>query len=387
MLECQSAEFSLPPDHHYLNCAYMAPMPRRVERVGNQAIAAKRAPAAIAPADFFRHGELLRLAFAELIGAQNAARVAIIPSASYGLATAAKNLPIQRGETIITLREQFPSNVYTWTRLARESGASVLHVEPEAGPARGARWNQRVLESIDAKTAVVALPHVHWADGTLFDLASIGRRCRDVGAALVIDGTQSVGALPLDVTEIKPDALVCAGYKWLLGPYSIGLAWYGPRFDNGTPLEENWISRKDSDDFAGLVRYQEEYGPGASRYDVGERSNFILTPMLLEAIGLLNQWGTAAIQSYCRDLALPIVEAARELGFGVEDEAARGSHLFGLRLPAGMEPGPLKETLSQRNVSVSIRGDAIRVAPNVYNSHEDAQALVEGLRAHSSTFA
>ncbi len=387
MLPCQAAEFSLPPDHHYLNCAYMSPMPRRVERVGNRAIAAKRAPSAVTPADFFRHGELLRQAFADLIGAQGSAQVAIIPSASYGLATAAKNLPVRQGQRIVTLQEQFPSNVYTWTRLARENGASVLRVEPEAGPGRGARWNERILESIDTKTAIVALPHVHWADGTLFDLKAIGWRCREVGAALIIDGTQSVGALPLDVTEVQPDALICAGYKWLLGPYSIGLAWYGPRFDGGTPLEENWISRRDSEDFAGLVSYQEEYGPGASRYDVGERSNFILVPMLLEAIGLLNEWGPDAVQAYCRELAGPIVRAAEELGFGVEDEDARGSHLFGLRLPAGMEPGPLKEALSRRNVSVSIRGDAIRVSPNVYNSPDDAQALVEGLSVHSSTFA
>lgn len=387
MLECQAAEFSLPPDHHYLNCAYMAPMPRCVERVGNEAIAAKRTPSGVTADDFFRNGERLRKAFAHLIGAADPAQVAIIPSASYGLATAAKNLPLGRGEKIVTLREQFPSNVYTWTRLARERGGSLIHVEPEAGPGRGARWNERILATIDAKTAIVALPHVHWADGTLFDLKAIGRRCREVGAALIIDGTQSVGALPFDVAEIQPDALVCAGYKWLLGPYSIGVAWYGPRFDGGTPLEENWISRKDSEDFAGLVSYQEEYGPGASRYDVGERSNFILVPMLLEAIGLLNEWGPDAIQTYCRELTRPIVSAARELGFGVEDESARGSHLFGLRLPKGMEPGPLKEVLSGRNVSVSIRGDAIRVSPNVYNSPDDAAALVEGLSVHSGTFA
>jgi selenocysteine lyase/cysteine desulfurase len=387
MLPCQAAEFSLPPDHHYLNCAYMSPMPRRVERVGNEAIAAKRIPSAVTAEDFFRNGELLRQAFAELIGATNPAQVAIIPSASYGLATAAKNLPVRQGDRIVTLREQFPSNVYTWTRLARENGATVVHIEPEPGPGRGARWNLRILESIDAKTAIVALPHVHWADGTLFDLEAIGRRCREVDAALIIDGTQSVGALPLDLAEVQPDALICAGYKWLLGPYSIGAAWFGPRFDGGTPLEENWISRKDSQDFAGLVSYQEEYGPGASRYDVGERSNFILLPMLLEALGLLNQWRPEAIQAYCRTIAQPIVSAAKELGFGVEDEDARGSHLFGLRLPAGMEPAPLKEALAKRNVSVSIRGDAIRVSPNVYNSADDVGALVEGLSVHSRSFA
>ncbi|NNE71438.1 MAG: aminotransferase class V-fold PLP-dependent enzyme [Rhodothermales bacterium] len=365
----------------------MAPIPRRVERAGIEAIARKRAPAAVTPDDFFRDGEALRSEFADLIHAEDPARVAIIPAASYGLATAARNLPVSRGQRIVTLREQFPSNVYTWTRLAADKGALVTHVEPIAGPDRGRRWNERILEAIDRNTAVVALPHVHWADGTLFDLEAIGRRARDVGAALVIDGTQSVGALPFDVQRIQPDAVICAGYKWLLGPYSIGLAWFGNRFDNGVPLEENWISRRDSHDFAGLVRYRDEYGPGAARYDVGERSNFILVPMLLEALRLLNGWGPEAIQAYCRTISQAIIPAATELGFEVEEAAWRGDHLFGLRLPRGMDPAQLKQAFDARNISVSVRGDAIRISPNVYNATRDAEALVEGLVSHARALA
>jgi len=124
---------------------------------------------------------------------------------------------------------------------------------------------------------------VHWTDGTRFDLVAIGRAARRVGAAFVVDGTQSVGALPFDVREIQPDALVCAGYKWLLGPYAMGAAYFGPRYDAGDPIEENWITRRGSDDFQRLVAYQDEYAPGAIRYDVGERSNFILLPMFIAA--------------------------------------------------------------------------------------------------------
>ena len=115
---------------------------------------------------------------------------------------------------------------------------------------------------------------MHWTDGTRFDLAAIGARAREVGAALVVDGTQSVGALPFDVQQLRPDALVCATYKWLMGPYSLGFAYLGPRFDDGEPLEETWIGRRGSENFKELVDYQDDYQPGALRYDVGERSNF-----------------------------------------------------------------------------------------------------------------
>ena len=98
---------------------------------------------------------------------------------------------------------------------------------------RGKEWNERILNSIDTKTKLVSLGHVHWADGTLFQLTDIRKRTKEVGALLVIDGTQSVGALPFDVDVIQPDALICGGYKWLMGPYSLGYAYYGEYFDQG----------------------------------------------------------------------------------------------------------------------------------------------------------
>ena len=387
MLDCQAEEFYLPDDHHYLNCAYMAPMSRTVESAGIEGIRQKRVPSSVSPADFFRTGERLREAFARIIGSSEPSRVALIPAASYGLAVAARNLTVSKGQNIVTVDEQFPSNVYSWQRLAAESRGSVAAVGPGPGPKRGQRWNERVLDAIGTETAAVALPHVHWADGTVFDLDTIGARCREVGAALIIDGTQSVGAMPFDLARIRPDALVCAGYKWLLGPYSMGVAWFGPRFDGGVPLEENWISRKGSDDFAGLVRYQPEYGPGATRFDVGERSNFVLAPMLLAALRMIERWGVENIYAYCSRLSSAIAGAASELGYGVEDDAFRAGHLFGLRLPGGADVVALRDGLSRRKVSVSIRGDAIRVSPHVYNNMADVEALVEGLAVHQTATA
>ena len=134
--------------------------------------------------------------------------------------------------------------------------------------------NSRSVER-DSSAAMAAL---------VFELAEIGARCREVGAALVVDGTQSVGAMPFDWDAIQPDALVCAGYKWLLGGYGMGVMVLGDRFADGQPLEENWIGRAGSDNFSGLTSYEDAYAPGAVRFDVGERSNPILVPMLAAGI-------------------------------------------------------------------------------------------------------
>jgi selenocysteine lyase/cysteine desulfurase len=379
-LNCQRGAFSLPPDGHYLNCAYMSPLPRVVEEAGVKGMLRKRNPADLQAEDFFKESEEVRRLFAGLIHAPEASSIAILPSVSYGIGVAAQNTPVSSGQNIVLLHEQFPGNVYGWRRLAWENGAEIRMVRPREGSDRGRIWNERILEAIDSSTAVVALAPVHWTDGTVFDLAAIGGRAREVGAALVVDGTQSVGALPFDVRSVQPDALIVASYKWLLGPYSIGVGYFGSRYLDGMPLEETWIAREGSEDFKGLVDYQDGYQPGAVRFDVGERSNFILIPMLVAALGLLREWRPERIQEYVRRITEGFLDQVRELGFDVEGEGHRVAHLFGIRLPPGMEMGRIKAALDAERVSVSLRGSALRVAPHLFNDEEDLRVLLRVLR-------
>ncbi len=379
-LRCQRQAFGLPSDLHYLNCAYMGPLPTVSEQVGIASIRRKRVPTSIHPPDFFETSDELRRLFAALVGGEDPTRVAILPGVSYGVAVAARNLPVGRGQNVVMTHEQFPGAVHAWTRAAREAGGEVRFAVPPSRPGRGAAWNEVLLELIDADTAVVAVPHVHWTDGTRFDLVEIGRRCREVGAALVVDGTQSVGALPFDVKEVRPDALIVAAYKWLLGPYSVGMGWFGERFDEGTPLEETWIGRAGSEDFQALVAYRDDYQPGALRYDVAERSNFTLLPMVVASLKLVSEWRPQRVQAYARELTRGALSEAAELGFAVEDAAWRGHHLFGLRMPRGIDLMALKDALERRNVVASLRGTALRLSPNVYNDAGDMGALLEGLR-------
>lgn len=376
MLTCQRSLFALPQGSHYLNCAYMSPLSKRVVEVGRRAVERKAVPFTILSGDFFSHTERLRSLFAQLVNAEDATRVAIVPSVSYGLAQAARNTPVHRGQKIVTVSQQFPSNVYVWQRIARQSGARVDVVFPPIkNSGRAAAWNEALLEAIDSETAVVALGHVHWADGTLFDLKAVRARTRDVGAALIVDGTQSVGAMPFNVKEISPDVLVCAGYKWLLGPYALSLAYFGPRYDEGEPLEETWMGRLGSEDFSGLVLYEERYRRGAARYDMGQASNFILVPMLITALEQLLEWGAANIERYGRALALPLLDKLRERGFWVAEDEWRGGHLFGIRLEPHVDLATLRQRLQERQVYVSVRGDAVRVSVHVYNDAGDIDAL------------
>ncbi|MEO0557683.1 MAG: aminotransferase class V-fold PLP-dependent enzyme [Bacteroidota bacterium] len=386
MLPSQRHLVSLPDDLHFLNGAYMSPLLKRVESAGLAGLQMKRVPTDIMPAHFFDGADRVRQLVARLLEAPDALvdRVALIPAVSYGMATIAQNMAMEAGQSIVVLAEQFPSHVYPWWRLAADAGGTVHTVEapsPLGTPARAKAWNARLLEAIDSTTALVAVPNVHWADGTVFDLEAVAARCRETGAALVVDGTQSVGALPFRWEAIQPDALVCAGYKWLLGGYGMGMMVLGDRFADGTPLEENWIGRAGSDQFAGLTSYEDAYAPGAVRFDVGERSNPILVPMLAAGIEQILEWTVPAIQERCAMLADRIVTGARQLGYGAEETRYRAGHLFGLAPPEGVSLDAVRDTLAARKVSVSFRGTSIRVSPHVYNDEADADALVNALAA------
>ena len=381
MLACQKARFALPDGMHYLNCAFMAPLARAVRAAGIQGIDRRVTPHLIRPPDFFEESDLVRCLFSRLVNIPDPNRVAIVPSVSYGLATVARNARVEPGDTIVVVEEQFPSNVYIWRRLCaeRQGELKVVQAPERTDGGRAVAWSARLLAAIDHRTAVVALPHVHWTDGTLFDLERVSDRARECDALLVVDGTQSVGAMPFDVKRIRPDALVCAAYKWLLGPYSVGLAYFGPVFDRGTPLEENWIVRRGSEAFADLVHYRDEYQPAAVRYDVGERSNFTLLPMLAAALELVLGWTVPAIQDYCGALTGELTRTLRERGYWVEEDRWRGQHLFGARVRESVDTARLAERLRARHVAVSLRGDAIRVAPHLYNDAADTEALLDAL--------
>ncbi|MCY4573914.1 MAG: aminotransferase class V-fold PLP-dependent enzyme [Gemmatimonadetes bacterium] len=375
-LPCQRHHFSLPDDFHYLNCAYMGPLPQVAERAGIEGLRAKRFPQAIAPEDFFAPVDGLRERFARLIGEAEANRIATVPSVSYAVSTIARNTRAGWGSNVVIVHEQFPGNVYPWRRLVAEQGGELRVVAPPGEGGRGEGWTDRILEQIDGGTVVVAMGTVHWTDGTRFDIEAVRARTREVGAALVLDGTQTVGAAPIDVAALEPDALIVAGYKWLLGPYSLSLAWFGDRYLDGVPLEETWIARRGSENFAGLVDYVDEYQPGALRFDVGQRSNFALIPALSASLDLVLEWRPERVSAYCAALMDGAFARLRELGVRVEDSRWRSPHLFGLGLPPRGDPGALKAALARHRVGVSFRGASVRVSPNVYNTANDAEALV-----------
>lgn len=373
MLACQRHLFEIPDDVTYFNCGYMSPLMKKVVEAGNAGLARKIHPWEITPDSFFSGSEDFRRTAAKLLDC-SAECIAIVPSASYGIATAAANVPLQKGQQIIVLAEQFPSNYYAWQRLATEREASLNVVEwPDDGD-----WTSAVLASLSDDVAIAALPHVQWSSGGQLDLVRIGAACRKVGAALVLDLTQSLGALPFSVADVQPDFAVAACYKWLLGPYAVGVLYVSPRWHDGRPIEENWIQRAGAEDFSSLSLYSEQYAAAARRFDMGERSQFASLPPAKRAIEQLLEWQIHEISHSIGTISRKLAQAASELGFTSLPEKFRAPHYLCLRRKE-LIPRELPEMLAREKVFVSIRGSSVRVTPHLYNTEVDCEKLISCL--------
>lgn len=379
LIPSQRHLFDMPENVAYLNCAYMSPLMNHVVAAGDTGVRRKATPWTLSPPDFFSESQQLRENFARLINA-NSTDIAIIPSVSYGIAVAAKNLTVSAGQEILVLEDQFPSNIYSWKKSAEQSGAKVNMIKRiDATSGNGpVDWTSALLEHIRDQTAIVALPHCHWTDGALIDLEKVAKKIRAHGAKLVLDITQSGGAMPIDMRVIQPDFLVCACYKWLMGPYSLGFLYVAPKWQEGEPLEETWLARRGAEDFRRLVDYQDDYQPGAIRFDMGERSQFHLAPMANAALEQLLEWGVGNIAATLTQKTNAIAERAQELGLTPLPNELRGGHYLGLTVPGGV-PDALLPALAARQIFVSVRGDSIRVTPHLYNNDHDADRLIDGL--------
>ena len=374
MLADQRAQFEIDDEVAYLNTASLSPLLLSVRAAGEAALVQRGRPWTITADHWFSDVERLRSGIARLINGSPEG-VAVVPASSYGLSVAARNLRAGPGDRVLVLDHEFPSSYYTWRRFADRTGSDLVEVDRQPGQT----WTDAVLAALDERTAVAVVPNVHWTNGAWVDLHAVKVRAGDVGAALVVDASQSLGVVPLDINSLRPDFLVSVGYKWQLGTVGVSYLYVDERHRSGEPLEENWALRVGADDFAALVDYQDEYQPGARRFDMGQRPSFGLVPMAIAAIDHLLAWGVPDIAEALGRVTDEIAERARALGLAPPARDERGPHMLGLELP----PDAMDRAagaLARNGVVVSVRGRSLRIAPHLHTNAADVDRLFDALR-------
>ncbi len=380
-MNCQRHLFDIPEDIAFFNFAGLAPILKSSRDVGLSSVQRKARAWLVGEKERIEEPDRLRSLFANLIGA-TAGDVALIPAASYGIATAAMNLDLKKGQKIVVLADQYPNNVLPWIKKSENVGAEVVFVKrPEDDD-----LTKAVLSAIDERTAITALPHCFWIDGTRLDLSQIGQRCREIGSALVIDATQSLGAVPFDVTKVQPDFLICSAYKWLLCPYTLGFLYVAPQHQDGVPLVHSWRGEVRSgwgaDWKDGHMVYSTIWQPGTARFNMGETGNIISIPMAIDALEQIELWGVSEINTSLRRITQTIIDRTSDLGLVAPSEKYRGGHMVGLRLAdrgMGDRTKDLQSRFADQKIYLSVRGDVIRIAPHLSVNETDIDRLISSL--------
>jgi len=368
--------FDLPPGIVYMNCAAQGPAPIAARDAGRRAVDRKARPWEPERQALGAEMARARALFAGFVGA-TADDIALTGATSYAMAVAAANVGIERGQSVVVLEGQFPSNLYIWQRLAARDGGRVVVVpRPRDGD-----WTSAVLERLGPDTGLVALPNVHWTDGGVVDLVPIADAAHADGAVLAIDATQSIGAVPFDVRRTDPDFVACSAYKWLLSPDQSGYLYVAPRHQQGEPIEHNHATRIGDGPMTLTPGYGDRFREGAARFDQGTADSMIHVPMAVAAMEQIAAWGTEAIAVSLEPLVDRIADEAEARGWSVPPKAHRSPHFIGMAPPAPPAPD-LADRLAADGVHVSLRDGRIRVSPYLFNDVSEIAALFAALDRH-----
>jgi len=377
MLASQRELFEIPRDICYLNSASYSPLPLKTQEAARAAVGRKGKPWTLDAGFAGRQHDRARVAAARLIDA-DPADVALIPSVSYGVATAAKLLIIPRGGRVLVLENDHSSPVLEWQTRADAQGFAVETVhQPDDGD-----WTSAVLAAIERPGAVpvalASISSVHWSDGGLIDLDPVAAALRRQGALFLIDATQSAGVLPLDVRHLDPDFVIFPTYKWLLGPYGRAFLYVAKRHQDGTPLEQTSAGRRDVRAENAIYFSETSYVGDASRFDMGERDHFISLEMAAIGMEMIAEWGAARIAQRLAMLTERIAEGVRGLGLGVPPSRLRAPHILCLGFKGGSAKA-LVEGLATEGIYVAPRLGRMRISPHVFNDEADADRFVAAL--------
>jgi selenocysteine lyase/cysteine desulfurase len=370
MLECQREHFEMPREVCYLNAAGWSPLPRKTVEVGRAGAARKAQPWMLAPGLPAEEQATARSRAAALINA-DPNDVALIPSIAYGVATAAKALPISRGSRVVVIEDDHSSPVLEWMTRSEQEGFTVEIVRR---PADG-DWTSAVLAAITRSgarpLALLSVSSVHWSDGGAVDIAALAPAARALGAAVLVDFTHSAGVTDLDVRVVDPDFVMFPTYKWLLGPYGRAFLYVAKRHQGAIPLEQTSAGRRNVSAEAPVYFGDLRHVADARRFDMGERDHFVSLPMASASIAYVQTLGVGHIRERLQAMTTRMASALAEVaGVRILDARFRVPHILCLGFADGM-PAGIIERLEAEKIHVAPRVGRIRISPHVYTDEHD----------------
>jgi len=364
----------------YLNAALQGPLPLVAARAAAEALEWKKHPYRLPDSAYFDLPDRIREKIARLIGARSD-EIAVTTGASAGLAAVAAAIDWKPGDEVLVGRGEFPAHFSTWLRYEQAGKLRVRVVEPRGRFISADDY----LEQIGPQTRVISASLVRFDDGARLDAARVAHACRQVGAALLLDVTQCTGAMAMNIRDLGASMAVCSGYKWLFGPYGTGFFWVASEWTERLPLGAVYfMALEGARDFnamptAGNMRP----APGARRWDSAETANFTNLAALDASVDLVLRIGVDAVQRHIDALVAEIIDrlpGTRCVLASPAERERRGPYVCVSALDP-KDSASLHEKLRAAQISVSLRDNALRVSPHIYNTPEDISRLMQFLSA------
>ncbi|HLQ00451.1 MAG TPA: aminotransferase class V-fold PLP-dependent enzyme [Candidatus Limnocylindria bacterium] len=368
-------------DTTYLNLAGQAPMPRTSIRAAQAAIEWKKYPHQKLDSTFFEVPNRIRASVARLVGGKPE-EIAITTGASTGMAAVAYGLSWKPGDEVVTAKGEFPLQYTAWKPMEEREGVKLKIVSPRERFITA----DDLLAAMTAKTRLVSVSLVRFDDGSLLDAARVAAACHAQGALLLLDISQCCGAMTLEPEKLGADFMVCAGYKWLLGPFGTGFFWAkSEHIGNMRPGPFYWMAVAGSDNFSALSFDDPKPAPAAKRWDTAEAAsyfNFNLVAMDV-SIDFVVRVGPDTVAAHNRKLIDQMYERLpkdRCVPASPLDATHRGPYgCFAARSPE--KTAALYDTLRKAGVITSLRQGSIRVSPHLYNTERDIDRLISVVTA------
>ena len=242
---------------------------------------------------------------------------------------------------------------------------------------------ENVRAALSPRTRLIAFSHVSCESGIRLPAKEICQLARERGARVLLDGAQSLGAIPVDLPDIGCDFFVSNGHKWLCGPKETGILY--ARLDR---LESLTLQAVGAGTFADFTWRGEDFRfrlqPSARRFEFGTRNHAALVG-LRSAIAWLERLGLANVYAHVRDtarLGREMLAATPGVEALTPHSAEQAAGLITFNLP-GKEPSAVARTLWGQGIITrhTTTPPGVRASAAYFNTEQDFARLAAALRA------